>query len=411
LTRIGLFAALIATIPLALLWRQNHLIEKQNQKIDSQNLLFSQQNERIDRQIIIDSLQRLLFVNQNEKMDTQNLLFKDQNEKVTLQTDFLRAQTGLLRNQNRLLTGQTTKIDTQNYRINLQNNLIEAERRGALVFLMSNILDQMYTEIERQKKDTLIKNPTLNQDSLVFSLSDPLLGRIAALSQGFLPYRFLEGDTLTEKPVSLERGQLLMVLVKSKLDIMTYRKLYESTNFSSALLIHADLRYADLRGINLQGSDLSGANLQNAQISGANLRGSNLSDVNLKLANLAGTDLEKANLREVDLYKASLNRANLSEANLTGADLNYADLSLVNLYEAKLKDAFFGKTILKKADFYGVKNLTFEQLNSMSSLYKCKNLDPNIRKQLESQSPCLFEEPTLDDNYEFNYSCNQKKGN
>ena len=40
LTRIGIFALVFASIPLVLLWRQNTLIEGQNEKIESQNLLF-----------------------------------------------------------------------------------------------------------------------------------------------------------------------------------------------------------------------------------------------------------------------------------------------------------------------------------------------------------------------------------
>ena len=52
----------------------------------------------------------------------------------------------LLVNQNYLLGLQNKKIDNQ-------NNLIEADRRGALILLMSNIMDQMDREIRRQEEE------------------------------------------------------------------------------------------------------------------------------------------------------------------------------------------------------------------------------------------------------------------
>ena len=116
----------------------------------------------------------------------------------------------LLYNQNQLLLNQNQKIDTQNERITVQNRLIEAERRGSLVLLMSNIMDQMNAEINKQKEDTLKINPSANTDTLKYQLSDPLIGRITSLSQGFLPYRYLEGDTLSAKKViDLFQGLLL----------------------------------------------------------------------------------------------------------------------------------------------------------------------------------------------------------
>ena len=77
ITRIGIFAAIIAIIPFILLFQQNRLISKQNS------------------------------------------LFEFQNEKVIEQAEFLKEQTGLFRNQNELLTDQNVRLDTQNYRINL----------------------------------------------------------------------------------------------------------------------------------------------------------------------------------------------------------------------------------------------------------------------------------------------------
>jgi len=152
LTRIGIFAIVMALIPFILLFQQNQLIQ--------------QQNQLINRQAFQDSLQTQLLTKQNVKIDTQNGLFQNQNQlftdqniKISKQTDLLKEQTNLFKEQNRLvrfqniqvdkqlvlmetqndlLVGQNSRIDTQNYRLNLQNNLIEADRRSSLVFLMSN---------------------------------------------------------------------------------------------------------------------------------------------------------------------------------------------------------------------------------------------------------------------------------
>ena len=229
LTRIGMVGLLIASVPLILLYQQNKLIRLQNGLFLNQNRLFESQNAKIDTQTNLLTVQTGLFQGQNEKLDTQNVLFSFQNENVATQTRLLGDQNRLVGFQNtridsqiNLMSYQNVLLDTQNYRINLQNNLIEAERRGSLVILMSNIMDQMNEEINEQKKG-LSKDSLAVLDSLGYRLSDPLIGRIAALSQGFLPYRYLEGDTLIETPTSPERGQLLLSLVKSNLDSVSYR--------------------------------------------------------------------------------------------------------------------------------------------------------------------------------------------
>lgn len=102
---------------------------------------------------------------------------------------FTGIQVYLLYNQNKLLNIQNTKID-------IQNSLMEAERRGSLIMLMSNIVDQMSEEINDQKRDTLNKNPNADLSSVLYELSPPLIGRIAALSQGFRPYKTIQNDSL-----------------------------------------------------------------------------------------------------------------------------------------------------------------------------------------------------------------------
>ncbi len=112
--------------------------------------------------------------------------------------------------QTTLLYYQNQKIDAQNIRLDQQTNLQEAERRSSLVFLFSNVMDA----VDRELRDKT--NPSRK-------LSKPLRGRIIALSRRLEPYKYLtEGDTLSAKPLSPERGQLLINLVESDLDSVTY---------------------------------------------------------------------------------------------------------------------------------------------------------------------------------------------
>lgn len=75
--------------------------------------------------------------------------------------------------------------------------------------LMSNIFDKVDREIERQR-DTM----KVVTDSKKFSVSQSLIGQIAALSQAFKPYRYMDGDTMIGGALSPERGQLLVTIMR-----------------------------------------------------------------------------------------------------------------------------------------------------------------------------------------------------
>ena len=106
----------------------------------------------------------------------------------------------------------------------------------------------------------------------------------------------------------------------------------------------ADLRQADLKGVNLSDACLSGADLRGANLSDANLSGANLSSACLIETNLSGACLKGANLSDACLIKtcldkADLNRADLKQADLSGASLIEANLSNSYLRGAKLRGA------------------------------------------------------------------------
>jgi len=300
----------------------------------------------------------------------------------------------LLMNQNSLLKQQNEKIDVQNDRINLQNNLIEADRRGALVILMSNIMDQVNEEINKQRPENL------EADTIPYKLSDPLIGRIAALSQSLLPYRYLVGDTLTDKEVSFERGQLFLSLVKSNLDSLTYRKIFDASDFSFAFLKSIDLDGSKFHGLNLYGADLTKADFMDAQIPGAYFVGADLSNAMFYRADLYHVDFQRANLTRAVLAESWLDDATLVNANFTEAHLNsaylgnaflrHANLTRAELTDANLKNAELKNAILSGTDLSGAKNLSLDQLLTTKSLFGCKGLKPSILEILKKEKPCLF---------------------
>jgi uncharacterized protein YjbI with pentapeptide repeats len=184
-------------------------------------------------------------------------------------------------------------------------------------------------------------------------LRDTTIARIAALSFACTPYRYIQGDSLSEKAYSPERGQLLQALILLNLDPGSFAGIKRKTLFAGA-----DLRGADLKGLDLSGINLREANLDGADLTGANLDSAGLGEANLWEANLNRANLRRADLKRADLSWAQLNEANLRQANLNGAilasaQLRKADLQGATFQWAQLGGALFHEAKLTGADFTG----------------------------------------------------------
>jgi uncharacterized protein YjbI with pentapeptide repeats len=126
---------------------------------------------------------------------------------------------------------------------------------------------------------------------------------------------------------------------------------------------------ADLRGINLAGADLS-----YAYLSGADLSCANLNNANLSHANLVETNLKNANLTNARLTGANLTYTDFIETNLQDVDFIGANLLGTNFIRATLDRAYFGDVnfaqcqfqdaSLKQTKFFGVENLTLDQIKA-----------------------------------------------
>lgn len=276
----------------------------------------------------------------------------------------------LLYQQNELLSSQNERIDTQNelikkqnIRLDQQTYLQEAERRSSLVFLFSNIMDAIDQEL---KTDVGIKGKP--------DLSPQLTGRIIALSTRLKPYLYMEDSTLIDKPLSPERGQLLVSLIGSELDSVSLIQIFERADFS-----YADLEGANLSGAMMNGINLEKANLKKAILHDAKMKNSKLSQAELQNAELLRASLQKATLRKTKFNNAHLGyvkrerniatvggvntyphldkTSNIKGVDLSNADLAGADFSNTNLINAVLENIKFDKkTTFKNSKMW---NTTF----------------------------------------------------
>ena len=142
----------------------------------------------------------------------------------------------------------------------------------------------------------------------------------------------------------------------------------------------ADLREANLEGLDMHDADLSFADFSGAWMSGVNLRGTNLTgaclrecdfghnadlkgavlnDANLIVAtavhaNFARTSMRNVQMQDAVLWDSCFKNADLTGANMYGADLadcimTNADLSYAYLFLADLDNTVFKNAILKNA--------------------------------------------------------------
>lgn len=283
----------------------------------------------------------------------------------------------LLFNQNELIKQQSELIGQQ---VHLQ----EADRRSALVFLMGNILDKV--DEETAKLDENGKR--------VDTLSLGLIARIAALSEGFRPYRFYEDSTLTDKAYSPERGQLLLSLVNQGLDSSTMLKIYSKATFQNSYLRKANLYGVNMNKADLTDSDFSQSNLMGASLVGAQLSGTTFDEANLEQANLQNAIIWTASFNKAQLWGANLNAALFIKASLRNADLSGTNLSEAVFVEADLRNAQLGEADLTGAFFQGVDligaYISYDQALSCRTLYKSKGLNPALLSLVEVLNPELL---------------------
>lgn len=142
---------------------------------------------------------------------------------------------------------------------------------------------------------------------------------------------------------------------------------FRHADLRTASLVRANCSQAELGSANLHQADLSYANLSRASLNGADCREARMSFVHagqtdFASANLQRTDLSNALLRKasfrraeasfVELTKADLSEADFTEARLAFANLARADLTTANMSGADLTGSYMSRTNLTDAVFH-----------------------------------------------------------
>ncbi|MEP3384782.1 MAG: pentapeptide repeat-containing protein, partial [Flavobacteriaceae bacterium] len=218
--------------------------------------------------------------------------------------------------QNDLFELQNDKIETQNLRVEQQTHLIEASRRSSQMFIMGEVLSDLNQELENKTNESRI-------------LSSSLVGRIRSLNQAMKPYRYMENDELIKTPLSPERGQLLVALLNSDIDI---------DFLSEKILSFSNLSYAEMRDERPNFFLIYNANLNFTEFSGTNFNLSEFSGCTFDNANLNSTFFNGCDLVETSFKNAKLNGASFYSAKMHRADLTGADLSNCILSKSVLED-------------------------------------------------------------------------
>ena len=160
----------------------------------------------------------------------------------------------------------------------------------------------------------------------------------------------------------MDRGQALKLLKGGREGVTTWNKSARKREPLPEML-GADLRHADLAGVNftgvkLGGSDFGGAVLRDAKLCGADLGRTDLSHADLRGADLRGADLGRALIRHTNLGGADLRDAALGGAVFDDADLSGSDLA----------GAVLGRTVLANLDLPAAKGLADASHSAPSSI-------------------------------------------
>lgn len=245
----------------------------------------------------------------------------------------------LLIQQNSLLRSQNTKIDQQTYLFKSQNKFIEqqsflseASRRSAQMIILGDILSDLNKELENEN----------NKEKI---LSNTLVGRIISISSVMKPYRYLENGELTEKPLSPERGQLLISLISSNIDTAFFRE---------RILKKCDFSFSDLQYATIQNAYLSEAKLSNS-----NFKGAKIFNSNFKFAELSGSDFQGCvvlnnNFKQSFLGSSKIHNSIFANSNYENAAMNGTNISDTDFGGSNMKGVSFNNAILNQINFVDV---------------------------------------------------------
>lgn len=240
-------------------------------------------------------------------------------------TLFLIIQTFYLGQQNKKIDYQNNLIISQNNRLEQQTYLQEADRRSSLVFLSSNVMDKIDIELKAEKNTTR-------------ELSDQLIGRIAALSRSLKPYKYLERDSLTVT-TSPERGQLLINLINSNLSPNTYKKIFNSSDFSYSEVYNAVFKEISFANINLANAKFENVKFICCEFGKTDFSESILNNVRLENCSANMLDFSASVITEIKFDSFFGKFLKMDVSYIHSLELTQSAVIFLSLYESKI-DSF-----------------------------------------------------------------------
>jgi len=170
-----------------------------------------------------------------------------------------------------------------------------------------------------------------------------------------------------------------------------------------------------LVGINLAGANLDAVRFDNSNLDSANFERTSLVETSfvdselveakfnnakfeaavLDGAKLEGTEFYYANLHGTYFLRANLKQAIFDEANLVGVKFDNAILRETSFVGAKLTNTSFVGAKLIGANLSNTQGITASQLKDANTLYHTEGIPDDIKEDLESSNPQLFQEPNL----------------
>jgi len=270
-----------------------------------------------------------------------------------LPTLLILLQVYYLKNQNKLINGQNNRMKQQTF-------LQEADRRGYMI----GVLDRIITDVSSSG-----------------GLSRSGKARLIAISKILKPYHYLDGDQLTERALSPERGYLLLALLESNIDLdvvidqNTNESLGQSINFNYAELRDASLTALNIKDINLDYSDLQGSNFKKSLLKGRksySKKGGKPTHEYLSFRN--------AYLQSIIFDLCELAFCNFSNSNLFNSSFTNSSLEEIIFENANLENSNFSN-----CDFY--KNVNFTNANIFNANFDNATVDTNFMKRMKDQLP------------------------
>ena len=203
---------------------------------------------------------------------------------------------------------QVNLLDQQNTRLDIQNQLVEANRRSSSFFLLSNIMQDVNAELN---KETNFEN----------RLTKGLLGQIIATVGTLQPYRFIEPNGELSEYLSPERGQFLSYLLNSEIH----------KDDLSHIIANADFTYSKIKKLHFDSLLIGYLNLDNSNIDDLKIWNSKfVGNLELNKVNIGRLDFKDSYIRPFNMMNSKINYLSLETTKHFGRK-NLKDTKINNL--------------------------------------------------------------------------------